>query len=199
MTSSTPIYFQIPKVQQPFTSAQRPEDEVDLAAQFIALDLDESGDTDLEMGESQDLPISGVSIMEQLLHTNRLRKSQAASRRKSYIPNTPRDPSVAQLAQRLRECNADLDAVEYLIDEVWPEGKITLEGLMAPMGPVELRVFGLPAGSAKYLGLFRQQYGVGLYRLCPLGNQLDWKEPEVGLQHITRHHLDMGYTCLCGW
>ena len=137
--------------------------------------------------------------MEQLLHSQRVRRSQAAPTRERYIPDTPYDTSVAQLAQKLRECHADLDTVEYLIDEVWPEGKITLEGLMAPMGPIELRVFGLPVGSAKYLGLFRRQDGVGLCRLCPPENSIPFKKPEVGLYHITRHHFDMGYSCRCKW
>lgn len=195
MASSTPTYFQTPKVQQAFMSAHTPKDEPDLAAAFILLDLDDSCDTD---HESEDLHTSeSNSIMKQLLHSKRVMRSQAA--RKRYIPDTPHDASVAQLAQRLRECHADLDAVEYLIDEVWPEGKITLEGLMAPMGAIELRVFGLPTGSAKYLGLFRRQDGVGLCRLCPPENSIPCEKPEVGLYHITRHHFDMGYSCRCGW
>ena len=202
MASSTPIYFQTPKVQQAFTSAHTLKDELDLAAAFIRLDLDDLCDTDHEGDESKDRrPHTSESnnIMEQLLHSKRVRRSQAARARARYIPDTPYDTSVAQLAQRLRECHADLDAVEYLTDEVWPEGKITLQGLMAPMGAIELRVFGLPAGSAKYLGLFRRQDGVGLCRLCPPENSIPFEKPEVGLYHITRHHFDMGYSCRCGW
>ena len=200
MTSSTPTYFQIPKVQQAFTSAHRPEDELDLTAALVALDLDDWCDTDDEADKSEDLRTSEFSrIMEQPLYSKNVRGSQSAPARERYIPDTPYDSSVARLAQRLRECGADLDAVEYLIDEVWPEGKITLEGLMAPMGAIELRVFGLPAGSAKYLGLFRRQDRVGLCRLCPPNNSIVFKKPEAGLYHITRHHFDMGYSCLCKW
>jgi len=198
MASSTPIYFQTPKIQQSFTSAHRPEDELDLAAAFIALDLDDFCDSDHEMDEPESPHPSEVNkMMEQILYESRLRRSQTAPARKRYIPDTPYDPSVSQLVQRLRECEADLDAVEYLIDEVWPDGKITLEGLMAPMGSIELRVFRLPAGSAKYLGLFRRQGDVGLCRLCPLDHSIPFKEPEAGLYHIARDHFEMGYRCLC--
>jgi len=200
MASSTPTYFQIPIVQQSFTSTQGPEDELDLTASFIAVDLDDSCDTDSERDESEDLQTSEFNkIMEQLLHSKKDRRPQAAPARKRYIPDTPYSSSVAQLAQKLRECDADLDAVEYLIDEVWPEGKITLEGLMAPMGTIELRVFGLPAGSAKYLGLFRPQDRAGVCRLCPLDNSILYKKPEAGLYHITKDHFDMGYSCPCEW
>ena len=203
MASSTPTYFQIPNVQQAFTSAQRPEDELDLAAAFIALDFDDQCDTDHEEDESEDPHAPEVNkIMDQLLQSKRVGGSQAVPARpapKRYIPDTPHDPSVAKVAQKLRESDADLDAVEYLTDEVWPEGKITLEGLMAPMGAIELRVFGLPAGSAKYLGLFRQQDRTGVCRLCPLDNSIPFMRPESGLFHITRHHFDMGYSCRCGW
>jgi hypothetical protein len=197
MASSTPTYFQLPNVQQAFASAQ---DELDLAASFIAFDLDDLYDTDHENDESEDPHTSEANkIIEQLLHSKKVTRARGAPARRHYIPDTPYDSSVVRLAQMLREAEADLDAVEYLIDEVWPKGKITLEGLMAPMGAIELRVFGLPAGSAKYLGLFRRQDSMGLCRLCPLDNSVPFEKPEAGLYHITTHHFDMGYRCPCEW
>ena len=199
MASSTPTCFKTYEAEQPSTSAQRPGDELAPAHNFIVIDLDELYDTDHDTDEPEDFHVTEVNIFEQLLLEKRLRESGAVPARKGLIPDTPHDHSVAHLAQRLRASGAELDAVEYLIDEVWPGGNITLEGLMAPMGAVELRVFGLTATSAKYLGLFRRQDGVGLCRLCPLDSRLDFKRPETGLYHITRDHLDMGYGCQCGW
>ena len=199
MAPSTPTCFQTSETQQPSTSVQRPEDELAPAHNFIVIDLDELYDTDYDTDESEDLHITEVNILEQLLLEKRLRESGAVPSRKGLIPDTPYDHSIAHLAQELRACGAELDAVEYLIDEVWPGGNITLEGLMAPMGDVELRVSGLAAGSAKYLALFRRQDRVGLCRLCPLDSPLDFKQPETGLYHITKDHFDMGYGCQCGW
>src|SRR5258706_6461666 len=107
MASSTPTYFQIPKVQQAFISAHRPDDELDLAAALVTLDLDDLSDTDHEGDKSEDPHTSGLSsIMEQPLHSKRVRRSQAAPARERYIPDTPYDSSVAPLAHRLHECDA---------------------------------------------------------------------------------------------
>lgn len=198
MASPSSLFSQISEGQLPSANVQKLEGSPDFAVKYID-DLEDSCSSDEETDESEYAYTTDTNIMEQLFPEKRLKKIRAAPEQKPLIPDRPHNPSVVQLAQKLRACDADPDAVEYLTDEVWPRGTITLEGLMTPMGAVELRVFKLAAGSSKYLGLFKQQDRTALCRLCPLDNSLDFDDPESGLYHITSDHFDMGYSCQCGW
>lgn len=136
-----------------------------------------------------------VERLNQLLKSRRSRKK----RDPRIIPDTPHDTTISNIAQKLRESEAEPAAIEYLCNEVFPSGTINLEGLRAPMSTQEIVQFQAEEGSQKYRGLLTRERGVFSCRLCPEDNKLDFKDPEEALHHITKSHFDMGYSCACGW
>lgn len=208
----------------PLVTQNDADEQAALGAQFDALEdayygEDDSGDSgsssdenepDVEPGDDQ--PTAGtptpsfsmgpstskettVERMNQLLVARRSRKKRGPR----IIPDAPHDAAVNSVAQKLRESEAEPAAIEYLCNEVFPDGAITLEGLREPMSAPELAAFQVEGGTQKYRGLLSKDREVLLCRLCPEDNKLDFKDPEEALHHITMSHFDMGYSCTCGW
>jgi len=150
--------------------------------------------TDLQSTSS----MSTINRMNQRLSDTNQERRESSKNKPIRIPDTPYESSVAKVVEKLREGGADRDTLQYLVDEVWPSGIITLEGLRAPMEEMELRVFGLPSESARFQGLFRVEGEVGCCLLCPRGRSLEFGSPMNGLVHVTIAHFEMGYRCQCG-
>ena len=136
-----------------------------------------------------------VERMNQLLKSRRSRKKRGPR----IIPDTPHDATINNIAQKLRESEAEPAAIEYLLNGVFPSGTINLDGLRAPMSTQEIAQFQLEEGTPKYRGLLNREREVFSCRLCPEDNRLGFKDPEEALHHMTKSHFDMGYSCSCGW
>ena len=139
-----------------------------------------------------------IHIMNQLLLEKNRRKKKK-NRGARMLPDTPYDPAISTISKKLREAEAEAEALEYLTNEVFPDGAISLVSLRKEMTPDELEEFQLPAHTMKYHGLLRRDREIFYCRLCPEDNQLDFKDHEEALHHMTKDHLDMGYSCDCGW
>ena len=139
-----------------------------------------------------------IHIMNQLLLEKNRRKKKK-NRGARMLPDTPYDPAISSISKKLREAEAEAEALEYLTSEVFPDGAISLVSLKKEMTQEELEEFQLPARTQKYHGLLRRDREIFYCRLCPEDNQLDFKDHEEALHHMTKDHLDMGYSCDCGW
>ena len=138
---------------------------------------------------------TAVERINQLLISRRSRKKLDPR----IIPDTPHDSVVSNVAQKLRESEAEPAAIDYLCNGVFPSGTIYLEGLRDLMSAQEIAQFQAEEGAQKYRGLLTRELEVFSCRLCPEGNKLDFKDPEEALHHMTKSHFDMGYSCDCGW
>ena len=140
---------------------------------------------------------SAINIMNQLLlERNRRRKKNRGPR---MLPDTPYDPAISSISQRLREAKAEPEAVAFLTSGLFPDGMISLISLKTEMTPQEVAKFQVEDGTPKYHGLLRRDRERAYCRICPDGSQLDFKDPEEALHHMTKDHFDMGYSCDCGW
>ena len=138
-----------------------------------------------------------INIMNQLLLEKNKRKKK--NRGPRMLPDTPYDAAISSVSKKLREAEAELEAVDFLTTGIFPDGMISLVSLKTEMTPDEVGEFQLAGGSLKYQGLLRRDREIVYCRLCPEDNQLDFKDPEEALHHMTKDHLDMGYSCDCGW
>jgi len=117
------------------------------------------------------------------------------------LPDTPYDAAIKSVSRKLREAKAELEAVEFLTSGIFPDGRISLVSLMKQMTPEEVDNFSSAPGRLKYHGLLRRDMETVRChcRLCPEDDQLDFKDAEEALHHMTKDHFDMGYSCDCGW
>ena len=138
-----------------------------------------------------------IHIMNQLL----LEKSKRKKRNNGVrmLPDTPYDPAISSVAKKLRESEAEPEALDFLTNEIFSDGAISLISLKTEMTPDEVEEFQVPPRTLRYHGLLRRDREIFYCRLCPEDNQLDFKDHEEALHHMTKDHLDMGYSCSCGW
>jgi hypothetical protein len=143
-----------------------------------------------------------IRVMNQLLlERNRRRKKH---RGPLIHPDTPYDASISNVSNKLREAEAEAEAVDFLMSGIFPNGKISLAPLTTEMTPQEATDRQVPLGTPKYHGLFRRDRDhrdkeILYCRLCPEDSQLDFKDPEGALHHMAKDHLEMAYSCDCGW
>ena len=143
-----------------------------------------------------------IRIMNQiLLDRNRRRKKHSGPQ---MLPDTPYDASISNVSNKLREAEAEAEAVDFLMSGIFPNGKISLASLTTEMTPQEVVDFQVPPGTQKYQGLLRRDRDhrdkeIIYCRLCPEDSQLDFKEPDGALHHMAKDHLEMAYSCDCGW
>jgi hypothetical protein len=138
------------------------------------------------------------SIMDKLLEQNKRRKKKDVTVR--MLPDTPYDADISNVAQKLRETEADPEALAFLTSGIFPDGVISLIPLKEEMTQEEADEFGCPPHTPKYHGLLRRGDREIVYcRLCPEDDRIKFKDPEEALHHMTKDHLDMGYSCDCGW
>jgi hypothetical protein len=139
-----------------------------------------------------------INIMNQLLlEKNKRRKKKNRGAR--MLPDTPYDPVISTVTKKLREAEAEPEALDFLTSGIFPDGAISLVSLKTEMTQEEIDDFQFPPRTLKYHGLLRRDREIVYCRLCPEDNQLDFKDPEEALHHMTKDHLDMGYSCDCGW
>jgi hypothetical protein len=153
----------------------------------------EIGSPTLEPGPSTSR-VSTLDVMNELLVSKKSRKKSGPR----LIPDTPHEASISTVAKKLEDAETEPEAIEYLYS-IFPDGTITLNALKEPMTTEEATKFQVEPGTEKYRGLLVREREVLNCRLCPEDNMLDFKDPEEGLHHITKDHLDMGYSCPCGW
>jgi hypothetical protein len=139
-----------------------------------------------------------INIMNQLLLEKNKRKKKK-NRGPRMLPDTPYDAAISSVSKKLREAEAEPEAVDFLMSGIFPGGDITLVELKTEMTTDELNEFHVAQGTLKYHGLLRRDREIVYCRLCPEDNQLDFKDPEEALHHMTKDHFDMGYSCDCGW
>ena len=131
-----------------------------------------------------------------LLEKNRRRKKR--SRGPRMIPDRP-FAAISSVSKKLREAEAEPEAVDFLTSGLFPDGTISLTSLTREMAPEEVTKFQVPRGTLKYHGLLRRDKEIVYCRLCPKGDQLDFGDPEEALHHIAKNHFEMVYSCDCGW
>jgi len=148
----------------------------------------------LEPGPSNS-KVSTLDIMNELLVSKKSRKKSGPR----LIPDTPHDPAISTVAKKLQDAEAEPSVIDFLCNEVFPDGTISLAALKAPMTTEEITKFQVAPGAEKYRGLLVREREVLNCRLCPEDNKLEFKDPEEALHHITKDHFDMGYSCTCGW
>ena len=139
-----------------------------------------------------------IHIMNQLLLEKNRRKKKK-NRGARMLPDTPYDPAISAVSKKLREAEAEAEALDFLSSGIFPDGAISLVSLKTEMTQEEAEEFQVPASTMKYHGLLRRDREIFYCRLCPEDNQLDFKDHEEALHHMTKDHLDMGYSCDCGW
>ena len=139
-------------------------------------------------------PISMVNRL--LLQKNRRRKRSPGPR---MLPDTPYDAAISSVSNRLREAEAEPEAVDFLTNGLFPDGTISLTTLMTEMTKEEVTKFQVSPGTLKYHGLLRRDKDIVYCRLCPEVDQLDFRDPEEALHHIAKNHFEMGYSCDCEW
>ena len=143
-----------------------------------------------------------IGIMDQiLLNRNRRRKKHSGPQ---MLPGTPYDASIGNVSSKLREAEAEAEAVDFSMCEIFPNGKISLASLTTEMTPQEVVDFQVPPGTQKCHGLLRRDRDhrdkeIIYCRLCPEDSQIDFKEPDGALHHMAKDHLEMAYSCDCGW
>jgi hypothetical protein len=139
-----------------------------------------------------------IIIMNQLLleKTKRKKKKNQGVR---MLPDTPYDPAISSVSKKLREAEAEPEALDFLMNGIFPDGAISLISLKTEMTQEEVEEFQAQPRTLKYHGLLRRDREIFYCRLCPEDNQLDFKDHEEALHHMTKDHLDMGYSCDCGW
>jgi len=143
-----------------------------------------------------------IMVMNQLLlDRNRRRKKHSGPQ---ILPDTPYDASISSVSSKLREAEAEPDAIDFLMRGIFPNGKISLAPLTTEMTPQEVAQFQVSPGTLKYHGLLRRDRDhrdkeIIYCKLCPEGSQLDFKDPEGALHHMAKDHLEMAYSCDCGW
>jgi hypothetical protein len=140
-----------------------------------------------------------IIIMNQLLLERTTRK-----KKNRIFPDTPYDASISSLSTKLREAEAEAEAVDFLMSGVFPNGKISIDALRTEMTPQEIDRFHAAQGTLKYHGLLRRDRDrrdkeIVYCRLCPEDSQIDFKDPEKALYHIAKDHFEMEYSCDCGW
>ena len=143
-----------------------------------------------------------IRVMNQLLLDRNKRKKKRSGHQ--MLPDTPYDASISDVSNKLREAEAEVEAVEFLKSGIFPSGIISLASLTAEMTPQELVEHRVPLGTQKYHGLLcrdrdHRDKEIIYCRLCPEDSQLDFKDPEEALHHIAQDHLEMAYSCDCGW
>jgi len=195
------------------------DQEIALGEQYTALEAQEEHDNDSGHGGSdsdsdgsssddegeQEMdtgspavhagPSTSIDVMNQLLISKKARKKRGPR----LIPDTPHDAAISNVAKKLQDTEADPAAIEYLCNGIFPDGKITLEALRAPVTVQVATEFQVEEGASMYRGLLSREREVFNCRLCPEDNKLDFKDPEEALHHMTKDHFDMGYSCSCGW
>ena len=139
-----------------------------------------------------------INIMNQLLLEKNKRKKKK-NRGPRMLPDTPYDAAISSVSKKLREAEAELEALDFLTTGIFPDGTISLESLKAEMTPDEVGEYTSAPGPLKYHALLRRDREIVYCRLCPEDNQLDFKDTEEALHHMTKDHFDMGYSCDCGW
>ena len=139
-----------------------------------------------------------IQIMNQLLLEKNRRKKKK-NRGARMLPDTPYDPAISTVSKKLRDAEAEAEALDFLTSGIFPDGAISLVSLKTEMTQEEVEEFQVPARTMKYHGLLRRDREIYYCRLCPEDNQLDFKDHEEALHHMTKDHLDMGYSCDCGW
>jgi len=139
-------------------------------------------------------PISMVNRL--LLQKNRRRKRSQGPR---MLPDTPYDAAISSVSKRLREIEAEPEAIDFLTSGLFPDGTISLTSLMTEMTPEEVTKFQVARGTPKYHGLLRRDKEIVYCRLCPEVDQLYFRDPEEALHHIAKNHFEMGYSCDCEW
>ena len=161
---------------------------------------DEEGDEGGASGSrgGQIASSSGIYIMNLLLlERNRQKKRNRA---RQMLLDTPFD---ANISRRLREAEAEPEAVNFLLRGIFAHG-ISLTALKGEMTPREVAEFDVSAGTPRYHALLGRdrdgRTGEIVYcRLCSEDYQLYFKSPERALHHIMKDHLKTGYSCDCGW
>jgi len=148
----------------------------------------------LEPGPSNS-NVSTLDVMNELLVSKKSRKKSGPR----LIPDTPHDPAISTVAKKLQDTEAESSVIDFLCNDVFPDGTISLAALKAPMTAEEITKFQVAPGAEKYRGLLVREREVLNCRLCPEDNKLEFKDPEEALHHITKDHFDMGYSCDCGW
>ena len=138
-----------------------------------------------------------IHIMNQLLLEKNKRKKRNHGAR--MLPDTPYDPAISSVAKKLREAEAEPEALDFLTNDIFSDGAISLISLKTEMTPDEVEEFQVAPRTLRYHGLLRRDREIFYCRLCPEDNQLDFKDHEEALHHMTKDHLDMGYSCNCGW
>ena len=139
-----------------------------------------------------------INIMNQLLLEKTKRKKRK-NRGARMLPDTPYDAAISSVSKKLSEAEAEPEAIDFLMHGVFPSGTISLVSLKTEMTEEEVGEYQVAAGTPKYHGLLRRDREIVYCRLCPEDNQLDFKDPEEALHHMTKDHFDMGYSCDCEW
>ena len=142
-----------------------------------------------------------IYIMNQLLLEKSRRRKK--NRTPQMLPDTPFDADIRNVSNRLREAEAEPEAVDFLLRGLFPH-EISLAPLKEVMTQEEIDEFHVPAGTLRYQVLLRQDRNrrnkeIFYCRLCPEDSQLDFKDPEEALHHMAEDHFEMGYSCDCGW
>jgi ankyrin repeat protein len=143
-----------------------------------------------------------INILNQCLLKMDKRTKKKKIRKPRLLPDKPFDPVLSNVSKKLRNNEAEPRALKFLT-RIFPSKRISLVELMEEMTPEEVDEFQLQAGAQKYNGLLRRgrhrNKEIVFCRLCPQYSQLDFKDAEEALQHITMDHFDMAYSCDCGW
>lgn len=143
-----------------------------------------------------------INTMQQLPpEKNRRKKKNRGSR---MLPDTPHDTAISSVSTKLRDAEAEPDAVDFLMRGTFPNGTISLTALKTEMTPQEVGEFQVTPGTLRYHALLRRERDhrdreIVYCRLCPEDSQLDFRDPEEALHHMAKDHLEMGYSCDCGW
>ena len=139
---------------------------------------------------------SPINMINRLLKNRRRKKRSQGPR---MLPDTPYDAAISSVSKKLREAEAEPEAVDFLMSGLFPDGTISLTSLTTEMAPEEVTKFQVAQGTPKYHGLLRRDKEIFYCRLCPEVSQLDFRDPEEALHHMTKDHFDMGYSCDCEW